>query len=283
MSLAKRIIPKLDIKGTDLVKGVNLEGLRVLGKPEKFAKYYYDQGADELIFQDVVASLYGRNSLYDIIKKTADEIFIPLIVGGGIRSVEDIKKILRAGADKVSINTAAHENPNLISEAANIFGASTIVICIEAIKQNDGQYFAFTENGRNITGKEINKWSRYMEELGAGEILLVFVDKDGTGQGMDLDMVNQINSSVSIPVVVNGGIGNIKQILDTFTLSDISGLAISSVLHYEYVLNNSSDIKNTEGNSNFLSNKRSIMNIDSINLKQIKNAVKSKISNIRDL
>ena len=122
-----------------------------------------------------------------------------------------------------------------------------------------------------------------MEELGAGEILLVFVDKDGTGQGMDLDMVNQISSSVSIPVVVNGGIGNIKQILDTFTFSDISGLAISSVLHYEYVLNNTFDIKNTEGNSNFLSNKRSIMNIDSINLKQIKNAIKSKISNIREL
>ena len=160
MSLAKRIIPKIDIKGPNLVKGINLEGLRVLGKPQDFARYYYENGADELIFQDVVASLYGRNSLFDIIKKTADEIFIPLTVGGGIRNIDDIKSILRAGADKVSINTASHENPKFISEASNIFGSSTIVVCIEAIKQSNGDYLAFTDNGRNGTNKEIRAWSK---------------------------------------------------------------------------------------------------------------------------
>jgi len=173
MSVAVRIIPKLDIKGPNLVKGVHLEGLRVLGKPEVFAKYYYEQGADELFYQDVVASLYGRNSLQEIISKTAKEIFIPLTVGGGIRTIEDISNLLRAGADKVSINTAAIENPGLITEASNIFGASTIVVSIEAIKQADGRYFAFTDNGRNSTGKEILSWAKEAELLGAGEIVII--------------------------------------------------------------------------------------------------------------
>ena len=152
MSVALRIIPRLDIKGPNLVKGVHLEGLRVLGKPEHFAKYYYEQGADELFYQDVVASLYGRNSLHDIISRTAQEVFIPITVGGRIRSLDDVANILRVGADKVSINTAAHENPDLITNASEIFGISTIVVSIEAIKQADGSYMAFTDNGRNYTG-----------------------------------------------------------------------------------------------------------------------------------
>src|SRR3989344_2874988 len=150
-----RIIGRLDIKGPNLVKGIHLEGLRVLGKPEQFAKYYYESGADELIYMDVVASLYGRNSLLGIVEKTAKEIFIPLTVGGGIRSLSDIRDVLRAGADKVALNTAAIGNPQIVSEASQMFGSSTIVISIEAIKQPDGQYLAFTDNGREHTGLDV--------------------------------------------------------------------------------------------------------------------------------
>ena len=150
-----RIIPKLDIKGPNLVKGIHLEGLRVLGKPEDFAKHYYEKGADELIYMDVVASLYGRNSLHEIVSRTAKEIFIPLTVGGGLRTIEDIKNVLRAGADKVSLNTAAIKNPSIVREASRIFGSSTITISIEAIKQPNGEYFAYTDNGREYTGIDV--------------------------------------------------------------------------------------------------------------------------------
>ena len=184
MSLAYRIIPRLDIKGPNLVKGVHLEGLRVLGKPEDFAKYYYEQGADELFYQDVVASLYGRNSLHELISKTAKVIFIPLTVGGGIRTIDDIKNALRSGADKVSINTSAIENPDLIKNASKVFGKSTIVVAIEAIKQPDGHYLAFTDNGRNYTGREVTKWAKNTEELGAGEIVLTPLTRKG--QAWDL-------------------------------------------------------------------------------------------------
>ncbi len=163
-----RIIARLDIKGPNLVKGIHLEGLRVLGKPEEYARAYYQAGADELIFQDVVASLYERNSLHDIISRTAREIFIPLTVGGGLRSIDDIRSVLRAGADKVSINTAAIRNPQLIREASLVFGSSTIVVAIEAIKQADGRYLAFIDNGREHTGVEVLGWAKKVEELGAG-------------------------------------------------------------------------------------------------------------------
>ena len=198
MSLALRIIPKLDIKGPNLVKGMHLEGLRVLGKPAQFAKYYYEQGADEIIYQDVVASLYGRNSLHDIISRTAKEIFIPLTVGGGIRTLEDISSVLRAGADKVTINTAAHENPELISQASREFGKSTIVVSIEAIRQPDGSFQAFTDNGRNKTGREVISWARQIVELGAGEILLTSVDREGTGEGANIELIKQVNSNILI-------------------------------------------------------------------------------------
>jgi len=187
-----RIIPRLDIKGPNLVKGIHLEGLRVLGKPEQFARSYYEQGADELLYMDVVASLYGRNSLLNIIEDTAKNIFIPLTVGGGIRSLEDIQKILRAGADKVSINTAAIRNPELIQSAANKFGSSTIVVAIEALLMPNGKYEAFTDNGREPTGVNVFEWALRAEKLGAGEIMVTSIDKEGTGKGFDVELIAKI-------------------------------------------------------------------------------------------
>ena len=160
---------QLDIKGPNLVKGIHLEGLRVLGKPEQYARYYYETGADELIYMDIVASLYNRNSLTDLIMKTAQETFIPLSVGGGLRTIEDIKSVLRSGADKVCLNTAAIRNPNIIREASREFGSSTIVVSIEAMMQQDGQYLVYTDNGREYTGLEAIEWAKKAEEPGWGD------------------------------------------------------------------------------------------------------------------
>ena len=235
MSLAVRIIPRLDIKGPNLVKGMHLEGLRVLGKPERFARYYYEQGADELFYQDVVASLYGRNSLNEIISKTAKEIFIPLTVGGGIRTLDDIAITLHSGADKVSINTAAHEDPSLITKASRVYGKSTIVVAIEAIHQPDGSYQAFTDNGRNRTDRDVVSWAKEVESLGAGEIILTSVDREGSGKGLDMTLIRKVQSSISIPLIVHGGVGNAKDILDILHKYPVSGIAIASMLHYHYI------------------------------------------------
>ena len=238
MSISIRIIPRLDIKGPNLVKGIHLEGLRVLGKPEEYAKYYYDEGADELICQDVVASLYGRNSLHDIISKTAKEIFIPLTVAGGLRNLDDISLVLRAGGDKVAINTAAHQNSKFITEASEMFGKSTIVISIEAICQPNGTYEAFTDNGRNRTGRNVVDWAKQVESLGAGEIFLTSVDREGTGQGLDINLIKQVHSSISIPLVVHGGVGKAEDIVSTIDQVPISGVSIASILHYKFLQKN---------------------------------------------
>jgi imidazole glycerol-phosphate synthase subunit HisF len=176
----KRIIPRLDIKGPNLVKGIHLEGLRALGKPSCFAKKYYEDGADELLLMDVVASLYERNSLHNIISETAKNVSIPITVGGGLRTLNDIKEVLRAGADKVSINTAAIKNPDLIRNASLKFGSSTIVIAIEAIKNENGNYYCFTDNGREYSGIEVLSWVKKIQKLGAGEIIITSVDNEGT-------------------------------------------------------------------------------------------------------
>tara|TARA_B100000795_G_scaffold95352_1_gene69927 strand:+ start:821 stop:1678 length:858 start_codon:yes stop_codon:yes gene_type:complete len=271
MSLALRIIPRLDIKGPNLVKGIHLEGLRVLGKPEAFAKFYYEQGADELFYQDVVASLYGRNSLQEIISRTAKEIFIPLTVGGGIRNIEDISNMLQAGADKVSINTSAISNPEFIGLASNIFGSSTIVISIEAIKQPDGSYIAFTDNGRNSSGKEVISWVKEIEQLGAGEILLTFVDKEGSGKGFDLVLAKQICDAVKIPVVIHGGAGNMRHVLDAVKDLPLSGVAIASLFHYDFILHNRQiDGYEEEGNIDFLKSNRVLSSIESKSIKELK-------------
>jgi imidazole glycerol-phosphate synthase subunit HisF len=249
-----RIIPRLDIKGPNLVKGIHLEGLRVLGKPEQFARYYYEQSADELIYMDAVASLYGRNSLLDIVERTAKNIFIPLTVGGGLRSVDDIRVVLRAGADKVSINTAAVQRPELISEAAKAFGSSTIVVSIEAIKSRDGKYEAYVDYGRQSTGVDAFEWAVRAAELGAGELAITSIDNEGTGKGFDLELTRRIAEAVPIPVIACGGAGKVSHVYDVVTEGKADAVSIASLLHYNSIKHfefNGQD-NYSEGNIEFL-------------------------------
>lgn len=266
-----RIIPRLDIKGPNLVKGIHLEGLRVLGKPERFAKLYYEQGADELLYVDVVASLYGRNSLLDIITRTSREVFIPLTVGGGIRSIEDIRTILLAGADKVSLNTAAIKNPELVREASKVFGSSTILVAIEAMKMPDGSYEAFTDNGRERTGVDVIKWARRVEELGAGEIMITSIDREGTGKGFDLKLTRDVANAVSIPVIAHGGPGDVSHVRDVIIDGGADAICVSSMLHYHVIkMNKFEDNFSGEGNVEFLQNGRSFLKVRDISLKALK-------------
>lgn len=230
-----RIIPRLDIKGTNLVKGIHLEGLRVLGRPADFARAYYAEGADELLFVDIVASLYQRNQLLPLIIDTAKEMYIPLTVAGGLRSLDDIRNVLRAGADKAALNTAAIRTPSLISEAALAFGSSTVVVSIEAKKQPGGTYEAYVDCGRERTGREVAEWAREAERLGAGEILITSIDHEGTGRGFDLPLIDIVSQAVSVPVVASGGAGTVDDVVDVVKRSNPSGVALAALLHYEIV------------------------------------------------
>lgn len=254
-----RVIARMDIKGPNLVKGVHLEGLRVLGRPEEFAQFYFENGADELFYQDVVASLYDRNSLHEIISATAKRSFIPLTVGGGIRTMQDIKEVLRAGADKVSINTAAIRNPAFLKEASQKFGSSTIVVAIEAIRQRNGEYFAFIDNGREHTGVEVVKWAKEVEQLGVGEIVITSVDREGTGQGYDIELIKSVSSSVSIPVIAHGGGGKLSHFSDAVISGNADAIAVASVIHYGLIMNIQSDMNSrSEGNVSFLNSGRTV-------------------------
>jgi cyclase len=269
--LSVRIIPRFDIKGPNLVKGIHLEGLRVLGKPEQFARYYYETGADELMYMDVVASLYNRNSLHDIISRTAKEIFIPLTVGGGLRTIEDIRDVLRAGADKVSLNTAAIKNSEIIREASRKFGSSTIVVAIEAIKQADGTYLAYTDNGRQHTGVEVLQWAKQVEELGAGEIIITSVDREGTGLGFDIELTRMIANAVSVSVVAHGGPGKFEDIKSVIIAGNADAVSIASMLHYDSIKHIKTSFDTAEeGNIEFLKSRRSFAKIEATNLKYIK-------------
>jgi cyclase len=256
-----RVIARLDIKGPSLVKGIRLEGLRVLGDPETFARYYYETGADELIYQDAVASLYGRNSLCDIISRTSREVFIPLTVGGGIRSLEDIRAVLSAGADKVAINTAAINDPELIREASRRFGSSTIVVAIEAGKQPNGSWLAFTDNGREHTGIDALQWAARAEEL-------------GTGEGFDLELCQKITAAVRIPVIAHGGPGKTDHVVDVVKKSSVNAVAVSSILHYEAIRSiQSRNDSSSEGNREFLHSGRSVSHVQPCTITQLKNAL----------
>lgn len=251
--MSVRVIPRLDIKGPNLVKGVHLEGLRVLGKPHRFARDYYEHGADELIYMDVVASLYGRNSLLEIVEQTSREIFIPLTVGGGLRSLDDIRTVLRAGADKVSINTAALRRPEFIREAAEAFGSSTIVVSIEAKKQVYGMYEAYTDNGRERTRVNVFEWAVRVAELGAGEILLTSIDQEGTGTGYDVALTRQVADSVPIPVIACGGAGRLEHLTQILEDGHADAVSLASMLHYRYFKQHyTEDDYSREGNIEFL-------------------------------
>ncbi len=266
-----RVIPRLDIKGPNLVKGIHLEGLRVLGTPEEFARRYYEQGADELLYMDVVASLYGRNSLLEIVRRTAKEIFIPLTVGGGLRSVDDIREVLRAGADKVSLNTAALHSPELIREASRRFGSSTIVVSIEAIRKPDGGYEAYTDNGRESTGMDALAWAIRAAELGAGELLVTSIDREGTGRGFDVDLTRAIAESVSIPVIACGGAGAVHHVSDVVRQGKADAVCLASILHYQMIHQHETRTESFgEGNTEYLKRGAKVSMIQGASLADVK-------------
>ena len=228
-----RLIGRLDIKGPNVVKGIRLEGLRVVGNPRDLARRYYEQGIDEIIYMDIVASLYGRNNILSIVAEAAEDIFVPMTVGGGMRCVEDIRAALRQGADKVAINTAAIGNPGFLREAAKAFGSQCIVVSIEARKHGEGQWEALTDNGREITGKDAVDWAEEAESLGAGEILVTSVDRDGTRKGFDMELLEAIHNRVRIPVIASGGAGTADHTLAVWEAGCADAVACASVLHYE--------------------------------------------------
>lgn len=227
-----RLIARLDVKGPNLVKGVQLEGLRKLGDPNVFAKKYYEQGIDEIIYIDIVASLYERNSLIDIVKKTTSDVFIPITVGGGLRSVEDVRQILRAGADKVAINTGAIKNPDLIVQVANRFGSQCMVLSIQAKNIGNGKWEAYYDNGREKTGLDVVAWAKRGVELGAGEILLTSVDREGTAKGFDIELIRAVSTTVTIPVIAGGGMGTADDLVQAVHSGKADAVAMAHVLHY---------------------------------------------------
>ncbi len=228
-----RLIARLDIKGPNLIKGIHLEGLRVMGSPNEFAINYYNQGADELIYMDVVASLYGRNHLGGIIKDAAKDIFIPMTVGGGIRSIEDVREILRSGADKVAINTAAVAKPTIITDIARQFGSQCMVLSIEAKKVEGDHWEVYTDNGRERTGLDVVDWAKFSVANGAGEILLTSVDREGTRNGFDIELVKAVSSAVNVPVIASGGMGKPEDLLSVVSESGADAVAMADILHYK--------------------------------------------------
>lgn len=267
-----RIIPRLDIKGPNLVKGIHFEGLRVLGKPEDFARTYYENGADELFYMDAVASLYGRNSLLSIVERTAREIFVPLTVGGGLRSVDDIRTVLRAGADKVAINTAAICRPELIREAARTFGSSTIIVSIEAILRPDGTYEAYTDYGRERSGMDAFEWAQRAVELGAGELMVTSINREGTGSGFDVELTRRIADEVSVPVIACGGAGSAQDVFDVIAGGHADAVSLASILHYHYfraAQYGDGDFSD-EGNTRFMKSGRAFSKITPLPLPELK-------------
>lgn len=228
-----RLIARLDIKGPNLIKGIHLEGLRVVGKPKDFAQAYYEAGIDEILYMDIVASLYNRNGLHDIVREAAAEAFIPMTVGGGVRSVDDARALFRSGADKVAVNTAVVSEPALITRMAKQFGSQAIVLSIEAKQMAPGRWEVYTDNGREKTGLDVIEWAKRGESLGAGEILLTSVDREGTRKGFEIDLLKQVSSSVGIPVVASGGMGKLEDFTQAVDEGGVSAVAMAHVLHYK--------------------------------------------------
>jgi cyclase len=227
-----RLIARLDVKNNYLVKGVQLEGLRKMGNPHEFAQRYYEQGVDEILYMDIVASLYNRNNLADIVRQTTNDVFIPITVGGGLRSVEDVRSILKMGADKAALNTAVIKNEGIITEVASAFGSQCMVLSIEAKQRRNGDgWEAYYDNGREHSGRDVVEWARHGESLGAGEILLTSIDAEGREKGMDIALIKAVSEAVNIPVIASGGCGMALDIVDAVK-AGASAVAVASIIHY---------------------------------------------------
>ncbi len=227
-----RVIARLDIKDNYIVKGIQLEGLRKIGNPNEYAKNYYEQGIDEILYMDIVASLYNRNNLGDIVFHTTDDVFIPITVGGGLRSVEDVRNILQLGADKVAINTAAIKRPELIKEIAETFGSQCMVLSVEAKKVAENKWEVYYDNGREHSGFDVIEWVKQGVELGAGEILLTSVDKEGMQKGVDEALIEAVCAAVPVPVIASGGVGSYQDV-EKAASKGASAVAVASILHYK--------------------------------------------------
>lgn len=230
--LAKRIIPCLDVKDGRVVKGVNFVNLTDVGDPVDAAKAYYKAGCDELVFLDITATHEERDTTVDMVRRVAEQVFIPFTVGGGIRSVEDMNKMLKAGADKVSVNSSAVANPQLIADCAEKFGNQCVVVAIDAKKVEDGSWHVFVAGGRKDTGIDLLDWAKKVVSLGAGEILLTSMDKDGTKSGFDIEMLNAVANVVTVPIIASGGAGNSQHILEVFEQTPATGALAASIFHY---------------------------------------------------
>lgn len=232
MTLPKRIIPCLDVKAGRVVKGVNFLELRDAGDPVEIARRYDEQGADELTFLDITASSDGRDLILDMIEAVASQVFIPLTVGGGVRTVEDVRRLLNAGADKVGINTSAITNPQLVADAAGKYGSQCIVVAIDAKRVGDQRWEVFTHGGRNATGLDAVEWARKMAQLGAGEILLTSMDRDGTRSGFDLALTSAVSDAIDIPVIASGGVGALQDLADGVKIGKADAVLAASIFHY---------------------------------------------------
>lgn len=230
--LAKRIIPCLDVRDGKVVKGINFVGIKEVGDPVELAKQYSDSGADEIVFLDITASHEGRATMLDVVRRTAEVVFVPLTVGGGIRTIDDVRDTLRAGSDKVGINSAAVRNPELINEAAKLFGRQCIVAAVDAKRVDDGSWHVVINGGRIDTGKDLLEWVQELEERGAGEILLTSMDADGTKAGYDLEMTKAVCDLVNIPVIASGGAGSVDDFADVFAATGCDAALAASLFHY---------------------------------------------------
>lgn len=230
--LAKRIIPCLDARDGRVVKGVNFVNIRDAGDPVELARFYSDQGADEIVFLDITATSDGRATVADVVERTAEQVFVPLTVGGGIRTLEDFRQLLRAGADKISVNSAAVKDPGLISRAAERFGSQCVVLAIDARRRPEGSYEVVVAGGRTPTGLDAVEWARRGEALGAGEILLTSMDADGTKAGFDLEMTRAVTQAVSIPVIASGGCGSLEHFAQVFAETDCDAALAASLFHF---------------------------------------------------
>jgi cyclase len=273
-----RIIPKLDIKNNNLIKGVNLEGLRALGDPYDFAQVYSQHGADEICYIDNVATLYGTNNLTKFVSKTAMNLRIPLSVGGGIRSIDDISKMLHAGADKVAINSVLVDDINFLKKAIKIFGSSTITVIVECIKIKN-RYFISKSNGRDLVNENPLDWCKKLEDLGAGELFITSVNHEGLKNGFDIPLIKKISKKSSIPIIAHGGAGNFEHIWDVIRQTNISGVSIAGFFHYNYLNNFKIKKNNMIGNFNFVSTEANKKKTNLI--KNLKKFLKKRKINVR--